>query len=145
MFKFVTCATRYLEANPLSSTTAEIVAEELLFVVTRVGFPSKILSDNAPRYVSGVMKEVARLMFMHQVKFSPYHAMTIGVVERFNGTLKKMQVRMFAERYRNLYRFVEPLLFPYRETPQESTRFCPFKLLYGRTVRGPMAILKDGQ
>ncbi|GFO25446.1 Zinc finger protein [Plakobranchus ocellatus] len=30
-----------------------------------------------------------------------------------------------------------------REVPQESTHFAPFVLLYGRTVRGPMHILRE--
>ena len=34
-------------------------------------------------------------------------------------------------------------LFAYREAPQESTGFAPFELLYGRTVRGPVQILKQ--
>ena len=37
----------------------------------------------------------------------------------------------------------EAVLFAYREVPQESLGFSPFKLLYGRTVRGPMAILRE--
>ena len=39
-------------------------------------------------------------------------------------------------------RYIPVLLFAYREAPQESLGFSPFELLYGRTVRGPMAILK---
>ena len=39
--------------------------------------------------------------------------------------------------------YVNPLLFAYRETPQSSMGFSPFELLYGRTVRGPLAILKE--
>jgi hypothetical protein len=35
------------------------------------------------------------------------------------------------------------LLFAYRETPQSSTGFSPFDLLYGRKVRGPLCILKE--
>ena len=34
-------------------------------------------------------------------------------------------------------------MFAYREAPQESTRFSPFELLYGRNVRGPMSILRE--
>ena len=34
-------------------------------------------------------------------------------------------------------------LFAYREATQESTGFAPFELLYGRTVRGPVQILKQ--
>ena len=34
-------------------------------------------------------------------------------------------------------------LFAYREVPQESLGFSPFDLIYGRSVHGPMAILKE--
>ena len=40
-------------------------------------------------------------------------------------------------------RFIPSLLFPYRESVQESTGFSPFQLLYGRQVRGPLSILKQ--
>ena len=38
---------------------------------------------------------------------------------------------------------MDALLFACREVPQDSTGFAPFELLYGRTVRGPMQILKE--
>ena len=40
-------------------------------------------------------------------------------------------------------KLVPYLLFAYREVPQTSTGFSPFELLYGRNVRGPLAILKE--
>ena len=66
-----------------------------------------------------------------------------GLVERFNGTLKSMLKKLCAEQPRQWHRFINALLFAYREVPQESTGFSPFELLYGRTVRGPMHILKE--
>lgn len=36
------------------------------------------------------------------------------------------------------------LLFAYREVPQCSTVFSPFELLYGRQIRGPLDMLKEG-
>ena len=65
------------------------------------------------------------------------------LVERFNGTLKAMLKKLCAEQSRQWHRFINALLFAYREVPQESTGFSPFELLYGRTVRGPMHILKE--
>ena len=47
------------------------------------------------------------------------------------------------EQPRQWYRFINPLLFVYREVPQPSTGFLPFELLYGYTVQGPMTILKE--
>ena len=66
-----------------------------------------------------------------------------GLVERFNETLKSMLKKMCIERPKDWDWYVAPLLFSYREVSQESVDFSPFKLLYGRSVRGPMTILKE--
>ena len=50
---------------------------------------------------------------------------------------------MCAERPQDWDRFINPLLFAYREAPQTSLGFSPFELLYGWSVRGPMTILKE--
>ena len=55
-------ATRYPEAVPLKSTETEVVAEALLGIFSRVGFPQVVLSDNGPQFVFHVMKAVARLI-----------------------------------------------------------------------------------
>ena len=73
----------------------------------------------------------------------PYHSICNGLVKNFNVTLKKMQRRLCNEQPRQWHRFVNPLLLAYREAPQEATGFSPFELLYGRTVRGPVQILKE--
>ena len=36
------------------------------------------------------------------------------------------------------------LLFAVREAVQESLGFSPFELVFGRTVRGPLKLLKEG-
>ena len=51
--------------------------------------------------------------------------------------------RLCSDQPRQWHRFINPLLFADRESPQESTGFSPFELLYGRTVRGPIQILKE--
>ena len=66
-----------------------------------------------------------------------------GLVEKFNGTLKGMLKRLCSEQPKQWNRYINALLFAYREVPQASTGLSPFELLYGRTVRGPMAILKE--
>jgi hypothetical protein len=40
-------------------------------------------------------------------------------------------------------RYLPAVLFAYREVPQASTGFLPFEMLCGRTVRGPMLLLKE--
>ena len=136
-------ATRYPEAVPLEKIDTESIAEALIGIFSRVGFPREILSDNGSQFVSQVMKEVTRLISVKQLFSSPYHPMANGLCEKCNGTLKKMLIRMSNEQPKEWDRFIEPLLFAYREVPQESTGFSPFELLYGRTLRGPMSILRD--
>ncbi|GFR93725.1 zinc finger protein [Elysia marginata] len=66
---------------------------------------------------------------------TPYHPMCNGQVKRFNATLKTCVRRLCGEQPRQGHRYINPLVFAYREVPQESTHFAPFELLYERTVQ----------
>lgn len=136
-------STRYPEATALKGIETERVAEALFEFFTRLGIPKEILSDMGTQFTSNLMKEVGRLLSLAQLTTTPYHPACNGLVEKFNGTLKQMLRRMAAERPKDWDRYIAPLLFAYREVPQESMGFSPFELLYGRTVRGPMSILRE--
>ena len=136
-------ATRYPDAVPLKSISTEAVAEALVDMYSRLGVPEEILSDMGTQFVSECMAEVSRLLSIKQLTTSPYHPMCNGLVEKFNGTLKIMLKCLCSEQPRQWHRYINALLFAYREVPQASTGFSPFELLYGRTVRGPMTILKE--
>ena len=94
-------------------------------------------------FVSDCMKAVTRLLSIKQLNTTPYHPMCNGLSEKFNGTLKTMLRRLCSEQPKQWHRYINPLLFAYREVPQESKGFAPFELLYGRAVRGPMCILRE--
>ena len=64
-------------------------------------------------------------------------------MEKFNGILKLLLGRLCHEQPRQWHRFINPLLSASREARQEATGFSPFELLYGRTARGPVQILKE--
>ena len=136
-------ATRYPDAVPLKSISTEAVAEALVDMYSRLGVSEEILSDMGAQFVSECMQEVSRLLSTKQLTTSPYHPMCNGLVEKFNGSLKNMLKKLCYEQPKQWSRYINPLLFAYREVPQESTGFAPFELLYGRTVRGPMRILKE--
>ena len=139
----VDCATRYPEAIPLKGIETRDIAEELVGIFSRVGVPNEILTDKGTQFTSDLMSEVARLLSLKQLFTTPYHAMCNGQCERFNGTLKSMLKKMSAENPRDWDRYIPALLFAYREVPQVSTGFSPFEMLYGRTIRGPMSILRE--
>ena len=55
-------ATRYPEAIALRNIDTATVAEALLSMFSRVGFPREMLTDRGPQFTSDLMKEVSRLM-----------------------------------------------------------------------------------
>jgi len=136
-------ATRYPEAVALKNISTTVVAEALVSIFAGVGIPDKVLSDQGTQFTSKLMKEVGRLLSMKQLTTTPYHPQCNGLVERFNGTLKSMLKRMCSERPPDWDRCINALLFAYREAPQESLGFAPFEMLYGRSVKGPLRILRQ--
>ena len=104
-------ATRYPEAVPLASIDTETVAEALVSIFSRVGIPNEVLTDMGTQYTSAVMKEVSRLLSFKQLVTTPYHPICNGLVERFNQTIKKMLMRMCAERPKDWDKYIDPLLF----------------------------------
>ncbi|GFO19357.1 gypsy retrotransposon integrase-like protein 1 [Plakobranchus ocellatus] len=136
-------ATRFAEAVPLRKIDTESVAEALVDIYSRLGVLEEVLSDQGTQFILDCMKEVCRFLGIKQKTTIPYHPMCNGLVESFNATLKTCLRRLCSEQPRQWHRYINPLLFAYREVPQESMHFVPFELLYGRTVRGPMHILRE--
>jgi len=136
-------ATRYPEAVALQNIDTASVAEALVNIFSRVGIPREVLSDRGTQFTSAMMQEVYRLLSIQSITTTPYHAMCNGLVEKFNGTLKRMLKRMCVEQPKEWHRYLSPLLFAYREVPQASTKFSPFELVYGHAVRGPMTLLRE--
>uniref|UniRef100_A0A1X7U211 RNA-directed DNA polymerase n=1 Tax=Amphimedon queenslandica TaxID=400682 RepID=A0A1X7U211_AMPQE len=136
-------ATRYPDAFPLKSIDAESVAEKLIELMSRVGVPEEILTDQGSNFTSRLLTEIYKMLTLKGITTTPYHPQTDGLVERFNGTLKNMLRRCTSQNPRDWDTLLPYILFAYREVPQESTGFSPFELLYGRSVRGPLDILKE--
>ena len=136
-------ATRYPEAVALTNIDTITVSEALVDIYARLGVPSEILTDMGTQFTSDLMREVSRLLSIKQLTTTVYHPICNGMTEKFNGTLKLMLKRMCAERPKDWDRYLSALLFCYREAPHESIGFSPFEMLYGRLVRGPMAVLRE--
>ncbi len=136
-------ATRYPEVFPLRSGKAKSVATSLVQLFSRVGFPAEILTDQGTNFMSTLLKQVYQLLGIKSLRTTPYHPQTDGLTERFNQTLKQMLRKFVSETGRDWDQWLPYLLFAYREVPQASTGFSPFELLYGRDVRGPLALLQE--
>ncbi len=74
-------ATCYPEAVALSKIDTETVAEALIDMYSRIGFPEEVLSDLGTQFMSDVMKEVCRLISIKQLTTTPYHPICNWLVE----------------------------------------------------------------
>ena len=83
-------ATRFPEAVPLKRIDTKTVAEALVDIYSCLSVPEEILSDQRTQFISDCMKEVCRLLGVTRSTTTPYHPMCNSLVEKFNGTLKKM-------------------------------------------------------
>ena len=136
-------ATRYPEAIPLKNVTSEAVAEALFQAFSRLGFPNEILSDRGTQFNSELTKQFFHMCGCKGIVTSPYHPQANGNVERFHGTIKPMLKKMVQDKPKQWNTYLPALLFACRELPSESTGFSPFRLLFGREVRGPIALVAE--
>ena len=76
----------------------ERVAEALLDVCSRVGFPTEILSDKDSQYTSDLMKEVCRLISLKQLFTTSSNPKCNIPYEIMNGVFKSMLKKMCQEK-----------------------------------------------
>lgn len=129
-------ATRFPEAFPLSSTTTRQIADRLLELFSRVGFPKEILTDQGTPFVSRLMKDVCKALNIQQIRTSVYHPQTDGLVERYNRTLKATLRKMLEVDGKEWDQLLPLALYVMRGQTQSSLGCSSFEMLYGRR-QGP--------
>lgn len=128
------------EAIPLRNIWADTIAQELTHVFTREGIPKQVVTNQGTS-LTDVLQAVWQLLVVQPLQTSVYHPQINGLVEHFNGTLKRMLRTFVGLNGRDWPQWIPYLLFAVRDVPQASTGFSPFELLYGRQPRGLLDIL----
>ena len=81
--------TRWPEAFPLTSITAQSVAEAFVNGwIARFGTPSTITTDRGRQFESGLWAELTKLLGSRRIRTTAYHPIANGLVERFHRQLK---------------------------------------------------------
>jgi len=127
--------TRYPECVPLKDISSSSVAEALLGIFSRVDLPVRIHSARGSQFTSEMTQELYRLLSIKQSTTSPYHATGNGLCKNMNKTVKNLLKKVVSERPQDWSRYITPLMFAVRDTPQDSTEFTPFELLFGHRGR----------
>lgn len=69
---------------------------------------------------------------IHIFKPKKFKFQANGLVERNNRTVQNLLLRTLSDRHENWDNCLHGVLFALRSTIQASTKFSPFKMLYGR-------------
>ena len=82
-------STNWVEATPISSITAIVVAETFMStLLSRFGVPLYITIDQGPQIESDLFAELAKLLGFARLRTAPYRPQANGMIERYHKTLK---------------------------------------------------------
>ncbi len=90
IFTCLELASGYPFAIALKNYTAEATAQALLSVISVLGVPLEVLSDQGSNFLSTTMNHLCKRFRIHKIRTSPYHPQSNGRLERFHSTLKCM-------------------------------------------------------
>ena len=135
----LTCVDRYTrwpEAIPLSSITAEAVAQAFLHGwISRFGVPSTVVTDRGRQFESRLWQNLMSLLGSRRSRTTAYHPQANGMVERFHRQLK---TALKAQPNPAAWIDALPLvLLGIRTALKEDLSATAAEMVYGTTLRLP--------
>ena len=98
------------------------------------------MSDQGREFVNKVNQELFKLCGTDHRISSAYHPQTNGLDERMNQTLTGALVKFVNENQDDWDVHIKSVLFAYRTSKNDSTKFTPFELMFGRAPVLPIEI-----
>ncbi|XP_023191398.1 uncharacterized protein LOC111608951 [Xiphophorus maculatus] len=132
-------STRYPAAYPLRTITAKSVVRALSQFISVFGIPQTIQSDQGTNFSSRLFGQVLKQLRVKHNRSTAYHAESQGALERFHQTLKSLLRAYCIELGKDWEDGLPWLMLAAREVTQESIGFSPNELVFGHTVKGPLA------
>jgi hypothetical protein len=116
-------------------TVEETAALYIKHVFAHFGLPTKVISDQDPRFMSKFMQEACKVMGVKHAPSTAYHPRTDGQSERSNQWLE-MAIRFIADqKQRNWAPYLPIAQFAHNNWLSDTTRKSPFFLLMGFNPR----------
>ena len=131
---------RWYEAVPLRSTTAEAVVEALwIHWISRFGLPNFFITDKGSQFESRLFNEVCEQLGVKHRRTTAYHPAANGLVERIHRTFKN-SIRCLISRFRDWERALPSALLAVR-TAISDLGVSPSLLVYGEQIAIPSVLL----
>ena len=139
--------TKWIEAKPIKKLNGPTAVTFIANITTRYGIPHSIITDNDTNFAKGALASFCATQGIRLDLASVAHPQSNSQVERANSLIlfdiKPRQVEPL-ERSAGCWLDEMPaVLWSLRTTPNKSTGFTPFFLVYGAEVVIPMDIEFD--
>ena len=138
--------TKWPEAKAIQDTKATTIAKFIYEeIICRHGYPKVLLSDQETPFCNELVDSLYKLMTIRHQLSSAYHPQTNGLTERFNKTLCNTLAKYVSDYGDTWDTFLNAALFAYRTVQNHTTKYTPFKLLYGREAVLPIDLQETNQ
>ena len=115
---------KYFLVRKLANSTSAAICTELATIVTELGLPHIIRSDNGPCYNSNEFQQFVQCYNITHHTSSPHHPRSNGFIERMVGVAKKLMDK--AGKEGKLWISGQ---YEYRVTPQSGSIASPLQLI----------------
>ena len=125
---------RYLFAYPTSNQDATAIAKVIIKILTKHAYlPTTLISDKCTAFTSYVIKEVAGVLGITLKHATTKHAQTIGLLERFDASIKQSLKTETAERRSLWHQYISIAVLNYNTSYHSSIGCEPSRVFHGRT------------
>uniref|UniRef100_A0A9J8BA27 Integrase catalytic domain-containing protein n=1 Tax=Cyprinus carpio carpio TaxID=630221 RepID=A0A9J8BA27_CYPCA len=131
---------KWTQAYPLKSKSTAEVTQCILKFVYQFEVPKQILTDQGREFVNTINTEVCKKLGIKRSLCAPYHPQTTGLVERLNGTIQRVFVKLVEDKPSTWDQYLDAAMFGMRTKKQLTTKFSPFFLMFEREARFPSEV-----
>lgn len=134
--------TKYLNVYALPDQRATTAAKCLFEdYISHHGVPQSLHTDQGRQFDSDLVKDLCSRLGIHKTRTSPYHAMSDGMVEKANRTIKDQLANYLYTKGGEWDDHLRQVEFAYNTRVHSSTKHTPFFLAHGREARLPADLL----
>ena len=138
---------KWIEAKLVKTVESGPMIDFISDMVHRYGVLHSIITDNGSNFTADEVKTWCGKMGIKLDYASVYHPQTNGQVKRANGLImsgiKPRMVRSLKESDKHWVEELDSVLWGLRTTPNRTTEYTPFFIVYGAEAVLPCDIIHD--
>lgn len=130
--------TKWVEARALEEADAQSIVQFLYEdVICRHGVPTLMTTDRGTEFINELVTALTNVYKIRHIRTTAYHPQGNGQVERTNRIIKDVLAKITPTKPGDWSIYLPSALSVIRNAQQQSTRFAPSELLYGRQLKQP--------